>query len=416
MLRHSVFVLTCLLTSFGAATTANARPQAGAPRLKVFLDCDCYAEFLRSEIQWVDFVRQREEADVHMLATRQDTGGGGQEIALRLVGVGRFAGADQALHVHTVPAEPEDVTRRKVLDTASVGFLALLARDGLPAGVSVGMRSTAAQPSRVAADPWNLWVFEVSGDGSFQSEESNKQTRWEGQVTADRVTDRWKISLGATVEQERETFEFDDKPSVNVTRREREVEWFFAKSLGEHWSFGIDGDVTASTFSNIRLQYETSPAIEFNVFPYSQYAVRQLRAQYALGPEQSRYNELTFYDLTEETRLKHEASVTLDQREPWGSLNLGLEWSQYLHDLSKSRLEVQGEVALRIARGLSLTVEGSASRIRDRLSLPKRGATSEEVLLRLRQLQSGHEVQLSVGVSYSFGSLFNNIVNPRFGR
>ena len=42
--------------------------------------------------------------------------------------------------------------------------------------------------------------------------------------------------------------------------------------------------------------------------------------------------------------------------------------------------------------------------------------TSEEVLLRLRELQSGYQVSVDISLTYSFGSIFNNIVNPRFGR
>jgi hypothetical protein len=201
-----------------------------------------------------------------------------------------------------------------------------------------------------------------------------------------------------------------------VTRRERRVDWFIVKSLGQHWSFGIDGDVGSSTFGNVKLSAEAAPAIEFNLFPYSEYASRQLRIAYAAGVAHARYNEVTFFDKLRETLGTHELSVDLDQREPWGTLQVGAEWSQYLHDLSKSRLEVEGELSFRITRGFSLEIEGTASRIRDRLSLPRRGATPEEVLLRVRQLQSGHEIRLSVGGSYSFGSLFNNIVNPRFGR
>ena len=102
-------------------------------------------------------------------------------------------------------------------------------------------------------------------------------------------------------------------------------------------------------------------------------------------------------------------------RQPWGSLEAGVEWSQYLHDRSKYRVEFDGEISLQIVRGLSLDLEGFASRNRDQLSLPRRGATPEEVLLQLRELQSGYEVRVSFGVSYSFGSLFNNVVNPRFG-
>lgn len=39
-----------------------------------------------------------------------------------------------------------------------------------------------------------------------------------------------------------------------------------------------------------------------------------------------------------------------------------------------------------------------------------------DILIRLRQLQSGYSYFMSVGLSYTFGSIFNNVVNPRFGR
>jgi hypothetical protein len=37
------------------------------------------------------------------------------------------------------------------------------------------------------------------------------------------------------------------------------------------------------------------------------------------------------------------------------------------------------------------------------------------VLLRLRQIQSGYSYYVGFGFSYSFGSIFNSIVNPRYG-
>ena len=61
-----------------------------------------------------------------------------------------------------------------------------------------------------------------------------------------------------------------------------------------------------------------------------------------------------------------------------------------------------------------MNLDASASRVRDQLSLPKRDASPEEVLLRLRELQSSYQVDFSVSLTYSFGSLFNNVVNPRF--
>jgi hypothetical protein len=112
---------------------------------------------------------------------------------------------------------------------------------------------------------------------------------------------------------------------------------------------------------------------------------------------------------------RHERNVTLEQRERWGSLQASLEGSQDLHDRSKSRLEADGEVSLRVVRGLSVSAEINASRIRDQLSLPRRGATQEEILLRLRQLQGGYQYDFQVSLTDSFGSIFSSVVNPRFG-
>jgi len=63
-----------------------------------------------------------------------------------------------------------------------------------------------------------------------------------------------------------------------------------------------------------------------------------------------------------------------------------------------------------------VAAELNASRIRDQLSIPARGATDEEVLLRLRRLESGYEYGASFSMTYTFGSIFSSIVNPRFGQ
>ncbi|HUR96008.1 MAG TPA: hypothetical protein VMY76_15620, partial [Gemmatimonadales bacterium] len=170
-----------------------------------------------------------------------------------------------------------------------------------------------------------------------------------------------------------------------------------------------------STFENIRLSIGAAPAIEYNLFPYSMYTRRQLRALYAVGLQERRYYEETLLGRTRETLPQHQLSVTFEQREPWGSLEASSEWSQYLNDVSKTRLEVEGRIGLRITKGLSVEAEVSASRVRDQLSLPARGATAEEVLLRLRQLRSGYEYNSSINLTYTFGSIFSSLVNPRFG-
>lgn len=400
------------------ASTASAQTAASA-RLRVYLDCrQCFSDYLRDQITWVDFVRQPQDADVVLLSNTQDTGGGGTEYLLRFVGAGRFQGTNKNLRAVATTGEPEEVRRAGVLDAVMVGLLSYMAVDGLPPGFDVSVRPRTAAPGTAPAvrDPWNLWVFSLRGSGSFEAEETTREMQWSGRVSADRVTDRWKIAFGAGIDQRTERFDLDEDDPLEVTRGNREIEGFAARSLGPHWSVGVDAGINRSDFGNTTFSARFAPAVEYSVFPYQEYASRQLLFKYEVGPWHARYKEITLFDRTRETRWRHELSASFDQRQPWGSVEAGVEWSQYLHDRSLYRLEVDGELDIRILRGLSLSLEGNASRIRDQIALPRRGATPEEVFLRIRELQSGYEVGFSVSLTYSFGSLFNNVVNPRFGR
>jgi hypothetical protein len=424
-------MIRCILTTFLGVTllglpaaaaaqepAAQETPDSAArARLRVYLDCfNCFDDYLRDEIEWVDFVRQPQDADVHLLTSSADTGSGGEELVLRFVGAGRFQGVNRDLRAVSQVNETDNLRRATVLRTVTVGLLNYLASEGLPAGLdlSVDVEEVEDAQDLSARDPWNLWFFEVSGGGEIQAEESNRQVQWDASITGDRVTENWKMSFEFSIDQQRETFDLDEDDPFEVEQRERSVQWFAAKSLGAHWSVGLDGSIESSTFSNEKLLTQTAPAVEFSIFPYQEYATRQLVLRYEIGFERAEYHEITLFDKLEETLGRHALSANLDQRQPWGSLQAGIELSQYLNDTSKYRLEADGEVSVNIVRGLSLELEGSASRIRDQISLPRRGATPEEVLLRLRELRSGYDVSFSVGVSYSFGSIFNNVVNPRF--
>lgn len=409
----------CLLAAALGSLAASPRQTPAAPtqQVKVFLDCQfCHQDFLRSEVEFVDYVRDRNEADVHVIITSIETGGAGREYTAAFTGLRGFQGVTHLLKAVTTTSDSEDVIRRQLANTLRVGLLHFMTREGVPQQLAVDVELAQDRPGTApSVDRWNKWVFSVQGSTSFEGEESSRERRFGGSASADRVTPDWKITVGANFNEEREEFDLDEDEPVAVERRERELSWLVVKALGEHWSAGTGGELESSTFSNTSFQGEFGGAIEFNVFPYSAYTKRQLRTQYVLGVRHAKYNEETLFGLTQETRGRQEISSTFEQRERWGSIEAQVELSQYLHDLSKYRLETNGEVSLRIARGLSVSAELRASRIRDQISLPRRGATPEEILLRLRQLQSGYEYDFSVRVTYTFGSIFSAIVNPRFG-
>jgi len=410
--------LFLLLLGGDALPVQDPKTRPAAQQLRVFLDCsDCFSDYLREEVPFVDYVRDRTQADVHVLITRASTGSGGREYTAAFIGLGKYADRQQTLKAITTTGDTEDIIRRQLANMLRLGLLGFITRDGVPQRLEFDVKigTEEARPA-VAGDKWKNWVFSVRGEASLDAEESSRQAQFSASVSADRITPDWKITLGVELDHERERFDIDEDEPFEVYRRENDFNWLVVNGLGEHWSIGASGDVESSTFNNTELAYSAAPAVEYNFFPYSAYTRRQLRVSYAVGPRSVNYYEVTLFGKLEETHLRHELTTTFEQRERWGTLEAQVEFSQYLHDFDFYRLETNGDVSWRIARGLSVNGEISASRIRDQLSLPARGATSEEILREVRELQSGYEFQVSFGITYTFGSIFSSVVNPRFGQ
>jgi hypothetical protein len=165
----------------------------------------------------------------------------------------------------------------------------------------------------------------------------------------------------------------------------------------------------------VKLAYSIHPAVEYNFFPYSESTRRQLRVLYKLGYNYFDYFDETIYGKTSNRLWNQALSVELDLNEPWGTAEVGLEGSHYFHDFSKNRLELDAELTIRIWKGLSFDIEANYSLTHDQLSLPKGDATLEEILLERRELASNYDYRFEIGLDFSFGSIFSNVVNPRFG-
>ena len=93
------------------------------------------------------------------------------------------------------------------------------------------------------------------------------------------------------------------------------------------------------------------------------------------------------------------------------------EWGVFVYlrnDIDKFSTSLYGNLSFRIVRGLSVFVNASTSLVRDQVYLAKSDLTDEEILIERRQLATDSRYRISFGFSYTFGSIFNNVVNPRF--
>ena len=408
------FVAACPLACFpGSAAGQEPNPEA----LRVFLDCAvCDFDYLRTEMTYVNYVRDRQDAEVHVLVTTEPTGGGGTAYTIDFIGLRQFAGATERLRYVAATTDTEEEVRRAFARRLQLVLARYVAATQLADDLTVVHRLAAGRRSAAspADDPWNFWVLHTRLSGSLNSEQSIKARSFFGSFSAERTTEDWKIRIGTNGSYNGTRFALGDGGRFSNTTRSFDVTGVVVGSLGSNWAWGIGGSATASTFVNQDLTLRIAPAVEYNIFPYAESTRRQLTFSYAIGANGFHYEEETIFGRTSEALMDHTVTVSFDMKQPWGQTGLALEAANFLRDAAKYRVVLNGTLDFRIVRGLSLTVSGSASRIRDQVFLPARGLTTEEILVQRRQLATDYRFNLALGVSLTFGSIYNNVVNSRF--
>lgn len=425
------FVLAVLLLVVGMGRAAAQGPNpvgSGAARagaddpLKVFLDCKdhtpCFSDYVKTEIGYVDYVNVREAAQVHVLVTSLGTGAGGRQFTLKFVGLDAFKGVEDEILFSTLATDTEDVMRREFVRTLKLGLVRYALHTGVGSELHITHQPQAAvarakaQPTR---DPWNRWVMRARVNGSFESESSSDSNSTNLSASANRTTDMWKLGGSAFVDTRVSNYTFSDGSSYRSTRDSYDVTVQAIRSVSRHWSAGAKAFISASTYENKDRVLNATAAVEYNFFPYTESTRRQLTLQYLLGLTDFDYDEETVYGKLSETVGLHTFRASYDVKQTWGSLSADFDWSQYMHDSSMKRRSLSVEADVRLFKGFALTINGRTSSIHDQLYLPKGDATDEEVLARQRQLATSYRRSLRVGVSYTFGSIFSNVVNTRLG-
>lgn len=382
--------------------------------IKVFLDCRrCDRDYIKTEIPVVNYVRDRKDADVHVLVTTQRTGSGGQEYTMTFIGLKDYEGLNNTLKYSTYRDDTNDDVRKEMAHVLKAGLISYVARTPVLSQISFNY-SKRTKPVDVE-DKWDYWVFYVSLRGQLSGQKVYSNSELSGNVSASRITPKSKLRLGLSGEFRQRIFKFDDE-TITSPSDEQNFSGLWVKTLSDHWSLGGWFGASSDTFSNTKFRSYLAPALEYNIFSYEESTRRQLRVLYRVAISHYNYREKTIYDKFQETLLSETLSITFEQKEPWGNVSARLEGSHFFHDFSKNKIVLSGNLSLRLFKGFSLNVNGRYSSIKDQLSLPKEDASIEDVLLRIKELATDYSYSLSVGFSYSFGSIFSTVVNPSFGR
>ena len=405
-----------------AADTSRGAPAAEASQddneVEVYLDCaSCDSEHVRREVTFVNWVRDREDANVHLLVTTRSAAAG-REYTLYFIGLGRFQSLADTLRFVSSNTDTFSERRTQLGRRIELGLVRYVAQTAQVERISV-VKGGLRPYSRPPHDAWKSWTFRISGNGSYDEEEATRSFQFGGTVAASRITDEWKVQIVSTGNYAQSEFELKDSV-LKSTRRSGSFSGQAVKSLSDRWSAGLFTGASTSSFRNTNFSATLAPALEFNIFPYSESTRREFRFAYYLNLRSFDYEEITVFGKTSERVLHHDLQAILQSKEPWGSAYFSFSVSNYLTDFEDSltdlyRVESYAYLEVRLVRGLSVWGEVTASRIRDQIFLPLKTATEEEILLGTIQLPTDFQLRFAGGLTFTFGSIYNNVVNARFG-
>lgn len=423
VMRKGIITLLVSLTHFFSAVAQN-RPVI-QDRLKVFIDCQsgCDMTFIRSEINIVDFLLDRQAADVHVLITDQNTGGGGDEYQLIFFGQNQFRLLKDTLRFINDPNATDFEERDLLIKYLKLGLAPYIARTKMAGDIQIQMKTekkdddSAKSSSGITKDPWNYWVFRAGANGNINADAVYKDQRWGGNFSANRTTEDLKVNFSLYGSKNKSVFEYEENgvtQKIVVNNHNYQLSHYLVKSINSHWSYGYEANYYQNSFANMKGQIFVRAAVEYDIFPYKEVNNRFFTISYGFTGYNNHYYDTTIYNKTKETLFGQRADANISFNQKWGSSSIGINYRNYFHDWKLFNLGINASTNIRITGGLSFEIYLYGALTRDQINLPKGGATEQEILTRRRQIASGYSYYTSFGLSYRFGSKLNNFVNPRF--
>jgi len=383
----------------------------GNDYINVFLDCTyCNKDHIKKEITFVNYVREPKRAQLHVIISHQTNGSGGRQYFITLQGQNGFANRTDTLKFSTLPTYTTEEIRSRLIRRLKLA----LASYAVNTTAAENMELTFSKNTEnLIEDKWKKWVFEASVNSYMNGDDNYKYYYIWSNLEAKKISEKIKLINRLSSSYSKSIFELDGSDFIAINRTYNAYH-LFGKSINEHWTIGEKANVVHASFSNYYVKTSIAPLIEFNIFPYSEATRRQFRFQYAISFQNAHYIDTTIYNKVSEFLLAHELKAGFEVIKKWGSLDLAVEYSNYLHDFELYNVDFNADLSIRLFKGVQFSIYGRTSLVHDQINLSKTGLSEEDILLRLKENSTNFRFFGSVGFTYTFGSLYSNIVNPRF--
>lgn len=392
----------------------NSAPAPEGNELRVYFDCNyCDHAFVKQNVQNVIFVRDAKQADVHVLYISQGSGGGGTSEKIQFIGLGIYKRLADILAYSTTVDMSENDKRNLRLKYLELGLMRYRIEAGQVDELELTVSPTDENAVTSIEDPWNSWVFSMNANGWFNGQETSKTFNFGGGGAAKRITEESKFMVRGGFRRDQTMYNYNGIETVS----KRRSSWADAQeviSMNEHWSYGFFGNAGNSLFSNYKLYLIGKTGIEYDLFKYSESFNKQAIVAYNLGARYNNYYDTTVFNQEQENLAFHELTVGGKVKQNWGNVASTLTYQNYLHDFSLNSVSLWLNVKIRLLKGLSWRINGSFDIRHNQVNIARQDASIEDVLLQQQELGTGYSYWMNTGINYSFGSMYNSVVNPRF--
>ena len=382
--------------------------------IKLFLKCSCDSNYIRDQINYIDYVRDQEDANI-ILEVYGDPNGNRGKYSIYFIGKNNFIGMDDKLSFESHPKMTNDEIRSGLKDKIQTGILKYLVKTTDINDLNISITKPEINISdydTLIVDKRKNWIFEISASGYYEKESSRKVNDFNGRFEVNRYTEDWRIETTLRFFKRIEEF-LSENNNFKSSRVYKGAYGKIVRSISDHWSTGIFYGLSEDSYENIKFSNNFSPAIEYSIFPYKEVVRREMVLEYKIGYRKNNYQSKTIYGKNDEFLGIHSFAFKTRYRQNWGDIYSRFSFFTYLHDNSKNRLTFDNYLNIRIFEGFSLRLGAEIRFIRDQINLAAGQASIEDLLLQQRSIATDFYNEFRLGLTYTFGSAFNNIINTR---
>ena len=378
-------------------------------KLKVYIDCRCDENYLKQETSFLEYVRDQDLADIEIFVRDERNPTGSRSFEIKIDGNNDYEGISSSTVAVGYVNDTSSTLRDKLLNKLKLALVPFLDKGNYNLKVDIDSNF---DDLTINDDKWKNWVFELSGSYNNDKEESRQTNRYEIEFEIDKLTEDWRIGMELKRnESNRKFFSEDDVYTSN--RKSTSFNGRIVRSISDHFSAGAFFGLYQNTYENIDLNRYIAPAIEYSFYPYEDVLSKEITLAYRIGVGKRNYIEKTIYGYEKQKLSSQTLSLNIRFRQKWGNISSYLNATQFLNDGSKKRFSLRSDLDIRVYEGLAVRLSGNINLIREQYNLAAGSTSIEDLLLQQRQIATDYRTNFSVGLSYTFGSIYNSIINTR---